>query len=781
MSKKKKQGAPKLSAQQLQIEILRYLLANPQKRLNSRQLIQHLGVANNKDSTDHALNQLVLMGSVTDFPEEKFGIALDRLTRAEADPESEPQAETPAPPARPEFVKEGSRKPQKGSESTPAINPRNKREGRKEQLIEGRVDMTRTGSAYVVSELRESDVYVSSRYLNGALHNDIVRVSLFPPAPARRGRPERKREGEIVQVLQRANEFFIGTLRKGRKYAVFMPDNPNMPVDIYVPLDACADARDGEKVVVRITDWQEGTGRAPEGKVTQVLGDVGGNNFEMNKILINNGFELSHTDEALAEALSIPDTISPNEIAMRRDFREILTFTIDPEDAKDFDDALSFRKLEDGKLEVGVHIADVTHYLKPDSPMDREAYQRSTSVYLVDRVCPMLPEKLSNNLCSLVPGQDRLAFSAVFVFDEKDKIVSRWFGKTVIFSAKRFAYEEAQTILDKKPTPELLEHPRIEELTEALLTLNRIAGKMRKAREKNGAIGFETEEVRFLLAEDGTPIEAYIKERKAAHLLIEDFMLLANKEVATYVEGLGKKQSEVPFVYRVHDLPDLERVAELGRFAFELGYAIKLDTPKQIAQGYNELMRAAQKDERLKLLMPLAIRTMAKAVYTTTNIGHYGLGFTHYSHFTSPIRRYSDVLAHRILERNLEGRVWRTDKAKLEEQCKHVSAQERKAADAERESIKYKQTELISRHIGEEFNGVVSGMVDRGFFVELSGSRAEGMVEFKLLDDQYLLDESGLRANGRRYNKQIRIGDKVRVRVVQANITKRQIDLELME
>jgi len=615
---------------------------------------------------------------------------------------------------------------------------------------------------------------------------------LFPPPPARRrGMPARKPEGEILLVLKRANEIFLGTIKFSRKYAMFLPDNPNIQTDIYVPLEACGKAADGDKVVVAITDWQEGKGRVPIGKVTQVLGTIGGNDFEMKKILINYGFPLQHTEEAEAEAARIPDTISPQEIEMRRDFRDILTFTIDPEDAKDFDDALSVRKLENGNLEVGVHIADVTHYLKPGSPMDKEAFARSTSVYLVDRCNPMLPEKLSNNLCSLVPEQDRLTFSAVFEFDSSDKLVKRWFGKTVIYSDKRFSYEEAQTVLDKKPAPELKKHPLFGELEKALFDLNRIAGKMRKEREKNGAIGFETDEVRFRLDEDGVPVEAYVKERKDAHLLIEDFMLLANKEVALYMHPPLKPKKgdtespqnqegrEIPFIFRVHDLPDMSKITEFARFAAEMGHAMKVDTPKQIAESFNNLMVAARKDDRLKILEPLAIRTMAKAVYSSDNIGHYGLGFTHYSHFTSPIRRYSDVLAHRILEQNLDGRTYRVDKAKLEEQCKHISSQEKKAADAERESIKYKQAEFLKKHVGDVFEGIVSGIIDRGFFVELPDSRAEGLVEFRYLEDTYTIDPGNLSATGRRYKKQIRMGDRVNVRVVSVDLNRRQIEMDL--
>lgn len=776
MTKKKKKGGKKLTANELQIFLLRFLLAHPKKRLTARQIIDHLSFENNKDSVEYALRQLTQVGSVREYEDNKFGVALERLTREES---PEP-AETIEPAPVKSLKKEPAPVPERfaavAKNKTAAKDPAAKHR----KTVEGRVDMTRSGAAYIVSELEDTDVYVAPKYLNGALHGDTVRILLFPPAPRRRGQAPRKPEGEVLQVLRRANEFFIGTLRKSRKYALLLPDNPNMPVDIYVPLDATGQARDGDKVVVRVTDWQEGKGRVPIGKVTQTLGEVGGNEFEMKKILINAGFELDHSDEALAEAARIPDRIPDTEIAMRRDFRDILTFTIDPEDAKDFDDALSIRQLDNGNLEVGVHIADVTHYLKPDSPMDKEAFRRSTSVYLVDRVSPMLPEKLSNNLCSLVPYQDRLTFSAVFEFDQKDKLVKRWFGKTVIHSAHRFTYEAAQTLLDKKPDEALTNLAIYPQLDWAILTLDRLAKKMRKEREKNGAIGFETEEIRFRLDADGAPLEAYVKERKDAHLLIEDFMLLANKEVAWFIDQKGGAQQEIPFVYRVHDLPDLEKVAEFARFAAELGYPLKVDTPKQIAQSYNNLMQAARKNERLKLLEPLAIRTMAKAVYSTENIGHYGLGFTHYAHFTSPIRRYADVLAHRILERNLDGRNWRVDKTKLEEQCKHISAQEKKAADAERESVKFKQAELVRRHIGEEFEGMVSGIIDRGFFVTLPDSHAEGLVDFKYLPEQWVVDEGNLRARTR-YGRQIKMGDRVRVRIVAVDLMKRQIEMEWVD
>jgi ribonuclease R len=651
------------------------------------------------------------------------------------------------------------------------------------RTVTGRVDMARSGVAYIITEELEQDVFVSPRDLNSAINGDTVVVELFPQRYMRgkRGgdRVEAKPEGMIVAITKRATESILGTFRKRNGRQICISDNLNSALEVMVPEDAHMGAREGDKVVVKIISWPENPKKSPIGEVTRVLGKAGGNDFEMQKILITNGFELDFPKDVIAESEAIPAQLSEQEIALRRDFRDVLTLTIDPEDAKDFDDALSYRVLDNGNTEIGVHIADVTHYLKPGSPLDIEAFKRSTSVYLVDRVCPMLPEKLSNNLCSLVPNQDRPVFSAVFEFTPAGKITKRWFGKAVIHSDKRFAYEEAQTILDNAPAPSLLEHPQFEQIQTAVLDLNRLALLMRKERSKQGAINFETEEVRFRLAADGTPLEVYVKERKAAHMLIEDFMLLANKEVAMHIETLSKGQQKIPFVYRVHDLPNMDKVAEFARFAMEMGVKMNVDTPKQISASYNKFMEMAQKDERLKILEPLAIRTMAKAAYTTENIGHYGLGFSHYSHFTSPIRRYSDVLAHRILHRNLDGGVYRMDTSKLDELCKHVSAQEKRAAEAERESIKYKQVELISGHVGDVFTGIISGFVERGMFVALEGSKAEGMVEFKFLNDMYRIDEGRLKAVGQRLGRVFKMGDAVQVLVAGVDMQRRQIEMEL--
>jgi ribonuclease R len=833
MSKKTKKGGKKLSAQELQIQILRFLLAHSKKRYSARHIIEHLAIDNSKDSVVYALEQLQSKGSVEVFSEERYGVALQHLlvddvfAEEENSPIKEFKKSKPRLPLKEDISNEIVHKTEENQPSEPfsfekkpsihkkaiwedatenlaiAEKPSNfeafidkdnkKTKGKTpakssdfgRKIVEGRMDMTRTGSGYVQADSEESDIFVPVKYMNSALHGDIVQVTLFASRPqigrSRNTQIVRKPEGEVTKIVKRATEHFIGTIRMSRKYALFLPDNPNMPTDVYVPLEECLTAKDGEKVVVQVTDWQEGSKRVPLGRVTSVLGAVGGNDFEMKKILIGQGFELEHSEAAIAEAMKIPDDISPNEIAIRRDFRDVLTFTIDPEDAKDFDDALSIKELEDGNLEIGVHIADVTHFLKADTQLDKEAYQRSTSVYLVDRVNPMLPEKLSNNLCSLVPHEDRLTFSAVFVFDQKDNIKSSWFGKTVIHSAHRFSYEGAQTLIDKNPSEELQDLPIYPQLKWAMENMLRISQKMRTERFKNGAIGFESDEIRFKLAEDGSPIEAYIKERKEANLLIEDFMLLANKEVALFIDKKAAASQEIPFIYRIHDLPDMEKVAEFSKFAKELGYPMRVDTPKQIANSYNGLMKAIKTDEKLKLLEPLAIRTMSKAVYSSNNIGHYGLGYTHYSHFTSPIRRYSDVLAHRILERNLDGKTYHYDKERLEVQCKHISLQEKKAADCERESTKYKQAEYAQRLIGKTVEGVISGIIERGFFVELIGSKAEGLVPFKDLGDTFTLQNGNLSAKGRRSGHTFKMGDNVKVQISSVDLMKRQIEMVLIE
>ena len=705
----------KLSAGQLKHEIAKLFKRSPRKRLNSKQIIKKLKIVNNRDSVQDAINKLTEENKLVPAGDYKYRVNTKGVANAAA------------------------------------------------SVHIGIVDMTRTGAAYIVCEDLDDDVYVPAKRVNSALSGDKVEISVFTAFGRRRP------EGEVIKILERSTEYFIGTIRLSRKYAIVIPDKINMPVDIYVELEDTKDAREGEKVIVKIIKWPTRKNFSPIGKITSVLGEAGTHDIEMKAILINNGFNLEFPEEVMAESEALATEIPEEEVAKRRDMRDITTFTIDPDTAKDFDDALSIRYLEDGNCEVGVHIADVTHYVKADTALDKEAYSRSTSVYLVDRVLPMLPEKLSNELCSLRPNEDKCTFSAIFTFDKNDKITDRWFGKTLTHSNRRFAYEEAQEILENGAG----------EFADELKKLNDLAKVLRKQKFKNGAIAFESDEVKFQLDEEGAPIGLYTKERKEAHMLIEDFMLLANREVAIYIAQKGNDH-EIPFVYRVHDLPNADKVADLALFAKELGFQIKMDTPRQIADSYNELAKAARKDEALRMLEPIAIRTMAKAEYTPDNIGHYGLAFEYYTHFTSPIRRYSDVLSHRILEKNLN-EITRFKKDVLADQCKHISAQERKAMTAERESIKYKQVEYIEKHIGEEFTGHVSGIIDRGFFVELTENKCEGLVGYDTMDDAYEIDNSRLKVTGIRTKKVFKMGDTVTVRIVSTNISKRQIEMEIVE
>lgn len=731
--RKSKKQANKLPVKELQQAILRLFRQNPTKKYSARHIIEKLGIGNNKDSVQHALDQLESSGQLKTIQKAKIEEKIAPDERVETPPLAQSTKRN--------IVEDKSQlrknRPQNGT-------------------YIGTVDVTRSGAAYIVCEGLQEDVYVNAKSLNGALHGDKVKIAAY-------FQNRRRPDGEVLQVLERATDHFIGTFMHSRRFAIVVPDRVGMP-EIFIEDADTKNAKDGEKVTVRVTKWLSRANKKLVGVVTSVLGQPGSSDIEMKSILINSGFNIEFPEDVLAETAKIKDDID-SEVSKRRDFRDITTFTIDPYDAKDFDDALSYQVLENGNIEVGVHIADVTHYILPNTALDKEAYLRSTSVYLVDRVCPMLPERLSNELCSLRPHEDKLTFSAVFTFDDTLKIVNKWFGKTIIHSDRRFAYEEAQAILEAGEG----------DYVDELMQLNKIAHHLRKKRFKDGAINFETEEVKFRLDEKGVPIEVYVKERKDAHLLIEDFMLLANKEVATY---MAKKDPsvEVPYIYRIHDLPNMEKLENFALFAREMGVKMNLDTPKNIAKSFDNLIKKAEKDENLKILMPIAIRTMAKAEYSTNNIGHYGLAFEYYSHFTSPIRRYSDVLAHRVLFENLK-KVKRFEKEKLEEQCKHISKQERKAADAERESIKYKQVEYMKNHIGEEFEGIVSGMLERGIFVEIKGMLAEGMISFDRLSESFEVESSRLRAKGLRSGKMYKMGDSVKVRILKADLDKKQIEM----
>lgn len=630
--------------------------------------------------------------------------------------------------------------------------------------ITGTVDMTADGSAYIVPDDElENDIFVAPRKLRQALHGDYVKVHVYE---RKKGK---KREGEVVEILQRAKTDFTGTIEISKNYAFFLPDDRKMLNDIFVPLANLNGAKDGEKVVVSIIEWPKNA-KNPIGTVKAVLGKKGENDTEMNAILTDFGFPLKFPDEVEKAVQAIPDEIPTEEIAKRRDFRDVLTFTIDPFDAKDFDDAISFRVLDNGNYEIGVHIADVTYYVTPDSILDKEAFSRGTSVYLVDRVIPMLPERLSNDLCSLKPNVDRLTFSAVFEMDDKANVLNEWFGRTIIHSDRRFTYEEAQEIIETKEG----DH------AEAILKLNELAHILRERKFKNGAISFESEEVKFHLDENGKPLGVYTKIRKDAHKLIEDFMLLANRKVAEFIGKRGKGKNKPGFVYRFHDVPNTETLTSFSTFAARFGHKLNLRTEKEAAKSLNALMTRIEGTKEQNLLTSLAIRSMAKAIYTTKRHSHYGLAFDYYTHFTSPIRRYPDVMVHRLLQFYLEGGK-NINIEQYEKMAEHSSQMEKKAAEAERASIKYKQAEFLQNQIGVEYIGIVSGVTEWGMYVEIEENKCEGMVRLRdITDDFYILDEKNYAIIGQRKKKIYQLGDEVRIKVKKVDLEKRQIDFTLI-
>jgi len=626
----------------------------------------------------------------------------------------------------------------------------------------GIVEIQPQGFAYIVSEELEKPVLVSSRNLNHAMDGDKVKVALYAI------RKKQQPEGEVVEIVERAKSTFVGTISKSRNFAFFIPSGKSA-FDLFIPNEKLNGAKDGQKAIARITEWPA-RAKNPFGEIIEVLGDVGDNNAEMHAILAEFDLPLRFPDNVLKAAEKIPDVISEEEIAKRRDMRGVPTITIDPHDAKDFDDALSVQKLDNGLWEIGVHIADVSHYVKPGTILDDEAYDRATSVYLVDRVVPMLPENLSNGVCSLRPNEDKLCFSAIFQLTDDAEIQKQWFGRTVINSDKRFAYEEAQAIIETGEG----------ELKDEVLTLHRLAVKLREARFKRGSLGFERIEVKFNLDENGKPLSVYFKEAKESNQLVEEFMLLANKRVAEFIGKTDDKKTPRTFVYRIHDKPDPDKLMNFNHFIHKFGYGLLLGTPGQVSKSMNQLMVNVKGKNEQNVIETLAIRTMAKAVYSTRNIGHYGLSFEYYTHFTSPIRRYPDVMVHRLLERYLDG--GKTVNAqKWEDMCKHSSDMENKAANAERSSIKYKQVEFMQDKIGQEFSGVISGVTDWGIYVELE-NKCEGMVSVNTLDDDfYIFDEKNYCLVGRHSHRKFQLGDEVRIEITRANLEKKQLDFRLIK
>ena len=645
----------------------------------------------------------------------------------------------------------------------------------------GTLDVTSNGNGYFISDDFEKDIFIPSNNLGKGLQNDTVKAYIY-----KRNRSN-KQEADIVEIIERDKTAFVGVLQMSKNFGFVVCDNQKMYADIFVSKARINGAEHGDKVQATITDWPENS-KNPFGKITQVLGKPGDHNTEIHSILLEYGLPYEFEKEVEEDASKLSLEITKEEISKRRDMRKDLTFTIDPKDAKDFDDALSFTKLENGNYEIGIHIADVSHYVQPNTVLDDEAYSRATSVYLVDRVVPMLPEMLSNGACSLRPNEEKLTFSAVFEINEKAQVIHEWFGRTVTYSDKRFAYEEAQVIIETKKNfiPENVSitdesYKVSDHIVEATLKLNELAKILRKKRMQQGAISFDRVEVKFHLDEEYNPVGVFFKEAKEANKLIEEFMLLANRKVAEFIGQEKNKPTNQTFIYRVHDEPDVEKLAALQNIVFNFGYKMDTQTKESTTESLNKLLKDVHGKAEANMIETLAIRTMSKAVYTTKNIGHYGLAFNYYSHFTSPIRRYPDVMTHRLLQHYLDGKN-SPKQDDYEARCKHASKREELASKAERQSIKYMQVKYMQDHQEEEFVGVISGVTEWGIYVEITSNKCEGMVRIRdIKSDYYIFDEKQYSIVGQTTKHIYQLGDEVVVKVKHTDLERKHLDFTLIE
>ncbi len=632
----------------------------------------------------------------------------------------------------------------------------------KANVLQGTLEISRSGMGFVIVPGQETDILVKPNNFGKAFSGDLVQVHVDKPA----GRGGKRDEGVIVKIIERKQTDFIGTLDiNNNKIAFFVHGSDKGMPDFFIPMDKLNGAQNGDRVIARFVRWEKDD-RKPQGEVVAVMNAKNEGDLAMKEILVDGNFPLQFTDDVMKAAAALEDRITREEERKRKDFRDILTFTIDPVDAKDFDDAISIRNLDNGNYEIGVHIADVSHFVTPGSILDKAAYERATSVYLPDRVNPMLPERISNELCSLRPNEDKYTFSAVFQISNKSEIKHKWIGRTIIHSNHRFTYEEVQQTIETKDGLHF----------KPILLLNNLAQHMRKERFKNGAINFSSQEVRFQLDEDGKPIGVVVKESFEAHQLIEEFMLLANRTVAEYVSKIKINKEAIPFPYRIHDEPNEEKLLPFVSFAKKFGYKFDLKDEKAVANSFNNLLKEVHGKPEQHVLEQLGIRTMAKAIYTSENIGHYGLGFEFYCHFTSPIRRYPDVMVHRVLQEIIDKNV-KPDK-KMEEKCKHSSDRERAAMEAERAGNKYKQVEFMKEYLGEDFDAVISGVSSFGFWAETVAHKCEGLVSIRDLSDfdDFLHNEADYSLIGSRTKTKFRMGDKIKIKVVAANLSKRQLD-----